>query len=506
MKNKTLLIILDGWGIAKKSKGNAISLAKKPNFDSFWAKYPHVKLDAGGKNVGLPNGQMGNSEVGHMAMGSGRVIWQYLPRISESIEDKSFFKNKELKKAFSYARKNNKKVHLLGLVSDGGVHSHENHLYAILKAAKKQEVKNIFVHAFTDGRDVSPKSGIKYIKKLNTFLNKNKAGEIATISGRYYAMDRDKRWARTKKAYDVLVVGKGNRAKSAEEAIYDSYQKNIDDEFIKPVIINEDGLIKNGDVIFFFNFRNDRPRQLARALLLKNFKNFKREKIAKDPYSISMMLYEEKLPVKGVLFPREEVKDSLAETISKNKMTQFHAAETEKYPHVTFFFNGEREKPFTGEERLMVGSPKVATYDMKPEMSVKKITKELLKRIGKYDFIVVNFANADMVGHTGDIGATQKAVETIDQCLGRVAKKGIERGYKILITGDHGNAEEMRKKDGSKVTAHTANKVPFIILDNSYQINKLKKYTIASMAPTVLYLLDIKKPKVMTENSLVYNK
>jgi 2,3-bisphosphoglycerate-independent phosphoglycerate mutase len=502
MKRRALLVILDGWGLAPAGPGNAISLAETPNFDYLWTKFAHTKLLASGEAVGLPEGQMGNSEVGHLNIGAGRVVMQDLPRISESIKHKSFYKNPELKKLFAYAKKHKKPVHLMGLVSDGGVHSHEKHLFALLEFAKKEKMKKVYIHVFTDGRDTPKDSAIDYIKKLEKEINRLKIGRIATICGRYYALDRDNRWERTKLAYLALVSGQGELNTSPEKAIEKSYKRKISDEFIRPVIVDKNGLIKDGDAVIFFNLRSDRPRQLTRSLLLPDFEHFKREKQLKDLYFVTMTEYEKDLPVRGIAFPEHKLKATLAEVIAGEGLSQFHIAETEKYAHVTYFLNGGRETAFPNEDRKLIPSPKVPTYDLKPTMSAEEVTDELIKRIGKYDFIVVNYANPDMVGHTGKLDAAIKAVEKVDECLGHVVEVAGKKDYQTIIVADHGNAEEMRNSDGSPKTSHTVNPVPFILVGGP--LTKLTTQgKLANIAPTILEIMGIEPPDEMTAKPLL---
>jgi 2,3-bisphosphoglycerate-independent phosphoglycerate mutase len=448
---------------------------------------------------------MGNSEVGHLNIGGGRVIYQNLPRISKAISDGSFYKNEAFREAFRYAKKNKKPVHLLGLLSDGGVHSHQEHLFALLELAKKEKLDKIYLHIFTDGRDTAQKSAILYIKKLEKKINTIKIGRIATICGRYFAMDRDNRWERTKKAYEALVLGRGEIATSPEKAVELSYRRHITDEFMRPVIVDPKGIISDGDVVIFWNLRTDRPRQLSKALIEQGFREFRREKVAKELYFVSMTEYDKDLPVKSIAFPQSAVKNCLAEVLAREGCGQLHIAETEKYAHVTYFLNGGREKPFKGEERILIPSPKVATYDEKPEMSAEKITEKLLKVIGEKDFIVVNFANLDMVGHTGDFDAAVIAAETVDKYLGELIEKAVSEQYTTFVTADHGNAEEMLEDDGTPKTSHTNNPVPFIVVDETMKLED-KNGKLANIAPTILDIMEIDIPEEMTEKSLVKTK
>jgi 2,3-bisphosphoglycerate-independent phosphoglycerate mutase len=503
MSRRVLLIILDGWGLAPAGVANAISMAHTPNFEYYWTKYPHTRLIASGDQVGLPKGQMGNSEVGHLNIGAGRVVTQDLPRITQSIKDKTFFNNKSLKSAFSYAKKQKKPVHLIGLLSDGGVHSHERHLYALMEMAKKEKVKDVYIHVFTDGRDVGPKTALGYIDKLEDRIKQIGIGKIASITGRYYAMDRDERWDRTSTAYKALTEGRGKGSKP-KAAIRESYKKGVSDEFLKPVIVDARGQIKDGAAIIFFNLRSDRPRQLSEALVKPDFNGFERDKILSDLYFVTMTEYEKNLPVNGIAFPEHVVDNCLAEMISKHSLRQFHIAETEKYAHVTYFFNGGREKPFFGESRYLIPSPKVATYDMEPSMSAKKISDSLCQKIGEYDFMVVNFANLDMVGHTGNMLATVEACEVVDVCLGSVVKTAMAKKCEIVITADHGNAEKMLDVEGKPVTSHTTNKVPFILVnEEGFRLKDMKDAKLANIAPTVIDLMGLEKPKEMVELTLL---
>lgn len=503
MNRRVLLLILDGWGIAPASKGNAISLAKTPNFDYYWSKYPHTTLEAAGEVVGLPTGQIGNSEVGHLHIGGGRTIWQELTLISKNIKSGEFFHNEVLKETFSYVRENRKTLHLIGLVSPGGVHSHQEHLYALLEMAKQEKVHNVYIHVITDGRDVLPRSALQYLEALEKKCKAIGVGKIATVSGRYYAMDRDKRWDRVAFAYKAMVEGVGEICHTAAEVVKKSYKRDISDEFIRPTIVDAEGLIKDGDGVVFFNLRSDRPRELTEALIQKNFEGFKRNQVLKNLYFVTMTEYEKSLPVQGVVFPPIELKNCLAQVVSDHGLKQLHLAETEKYAHVTFFFDGGYEVTLPGEEKIMIPSPKVSTYDKKPEMSAEKIATDLAERLGRYDFIVVNFANLDMVGHTGNMAATIKAIETVDGCLGLIsAARNLD--YQVVITADHGNAEKMLNSDGSLYTAHTTNRVPFILVSNDVTaLRDLSSKTLANIAPTILDLLALPKPVEMTATSLL---
>jgi len=498
-----MLVILDGWGLAPASASNAVSVANTPNFDFLWSHYPHLKLAASGEAVGLPPHQMGNSEVGHLNIGAGRVVWQDLPRISNAIKDGSFAKNKVLADTFAYAIKHDKPAHLMGLVSDGGVHSHITHLFALLKYAKAAGVKDVYVHVFTDGRDVPPKSAVKYVATLEDEMKNIGIGKIATISGRYFAMDRDNRWDRVQLAYEAIVDGRGELADTAEEAIEDSYARGVTDEFIRPTIIDKKGKIGSGDAVIFFNLRSDRPRQLSRALIDPCFSGFRCQNTPEKLYFVTMTEYDPELKTQGVVFPYEEIKNVLSEVISGDGLTQLHIAETEKYAHVTFFLDGGKEAKTKGEDRIMVPSPKVTTYDKQPAMSAPEVGKQLLEQIGKYDFIAVNFANADMVGHTGIVKAAAAACEAVDVELGKIVRKAQESGYNIIVTADHGNAEKMLNGDGTPCTAHTTNPVPFILVTkDGYHMITIREPKLGNIAPTILDLLGLPKPKEMTEKSL----
>ncbi len=497
-----LLAILDGFGYREEKEGNAIAYARTPNIDSFMKTHPLTFLEASGTAVGLPPGQMGNSEVGHTNIGAGRVVFQDSMRILKAIEDGSFFENHALKEAMATAR--NSALHLMGLIGPGGVHALPQHLYALLEMAKREGVKNVSIHCFTDGRDTPPQSAGEHVMELEKKIKEIGVGEIASVTGRYYAMDRDNRWDRTRMAYEMLVDGKGRKAKSAEDAVKTAYDTGETDEFIKPTIVNA-GRIKNGDVVIFFNFRPDRARQLTRAFVDKNFKEFPRKKV--DVHFVTMTRYMDGLDV-DIAFDKLPLKNTFGEVISNHGLKQLRIAETEKYAHVTFFFNGGREEPFDGEDRCMIPSPKVATYDLKPEMSAYELTEELLKRInsGKYDVIIVNYANPDMVGHTGVWEAVIKAVETVDECIGRVAEAVERHGGQAIITADHGNAEEMME-NGHPKTAHTTNPVPFILIGAGGKEDiTLRKGNLGDIAPTMLDLLGIKKPEEMTGQSLIEKK
>lgn len=474
-KRPIALIVLDGWGYSKSKKWNAIYSAKKPNFDFYWKKYPHTILNASGEFVGLPKGFIGGSEVGHIHLGAGRLVPQVILNINKSIKDGSFFSNKSLIRARSF-----KRVHLMGLLSDAGVHSHISHLLALMKFFKGKEV---FVHCFLDGRDTPPRSASKYISMVE-----DANGRVATISGRYYAMDRDRRWERTNKAFDCLFRGKGRKSQSLQKALAYAYRNGEDDEFVSPTLIDSDGLVKKGDAVVFFNFRSDRARQLTQKMT------------AAGVHVVTMVKYGSDFK-NDFMFAFSRQKNILPEMLSKSGFRQLRIAETEKYAHVTYFFNCERNEPFKGEDRILVHSPKVATYDMKPQMSALEVKNKLLKIIGNYDFILVNFANGDMVGHTGKMKATVEACETVDRCLGDVVKGIISLGGAAIVLGDHGNAEKLRDSMGVPYTAHTTNPVPCILINK--ENHKLRKGSLYDVAPTVLELLKMKKPREMTGSSLI---
>ena len=479
---------------------------KRHLFHLFISKYPNTTLITCGEAVGLPEGQMGNSEVGHLNLGAGRIVYQELQRINVAVRDGSFAKNEVLLNAIRFAKKNNKPLHLLGLVSDGGVHSHINHLKAIIDVCKKENLSDVFIHAFTDGRDCDPKSGLGFIKELQKHLN-NSVGKIASVSGRYYAMDRDKRWERIKLAYDALVNGVGEKATDAIEAVENSYSKNVTDEFIKPtVIIAEDqqplAKIKDGDVAICFNFRTDRCREITQVLTQMDMPDHGMKKLSL--HYTTMTEYDKTYKDVNVVFETDNLNNTLGEILEQHGLKQIRIAETEKYPHVSFFFSGGREKPFDGEKRIMIASPKVATYDLKPEMSAYEVTDALLPEIKNKtaDFICLNYANADMVGHTGIWEAAIKAVETVDKCVSQVVTTGLENGYTTFLTADHGNSDYMINEDGSPNTAHTMNPVPFFIIDNEWKGN-IKPGKLGDIAPTILTLMQLPIPMEMTGEVLI---
>jgi 2,3-bisphosphoglycerate-independent phosphoglycerate mutase len=502
---KVMLLILDGWGYGKQDNSDAAYAANTPFFDSLLKNYPNSKLEASGEAVGLPAGQMGNSEVGHMNLGAGRVVYQELGRINKAISDGSIKTNQTLVDAFDYAKKNNKAVHFIGLVSDGGVHAHINHLKGLCDAANDQGLKDVFVHAFLDGRDTDPNSGLGFIKELDQHL-KTSTGKIASLIGRYYAMDRDSRWERVKQAYDLLTKGVGAHTQDPLKAIEQSYADGITDEFIKPIVITgEDNqplaTIQPDDVVICFNYRTDRGREITAVLTQNDYPEFEMHKL--PLYYVTMTTYDENFENVKVVFTKDDLTETLGEILEKNHKNQIRIAETEKYPHVTFFFSGGRELAFENEKRLMIPSPKVATYDLKPEMSAQGITDAITKELetGWADFICLNFANPDMVGHTGVFEAVVKAVETADRCAEAVVTKGLENGYSFIILADHGNSEFMVNRDGSVNTAHTTNLVPCILVGTDY--TSIADGKLGDIAPTILKLMGIEKPEIMTGNYLI---
>ncbi len=496
---KAMLIVLDGWGIRRSKKANAIRLADTPNFDRLWKENPHTTLYAAEQHVGLPKGYIGNSEVGHTHLGAGRQVPQELLKINKAIKDGTFYRNTVLIKALENARKNGSALHLMGLLSDGGVHSHIDHLFALLKMAKKHKVSRIYVHAFLDGRDKPPKSAPKYIKMLQKEMDKLGAGSIATIIGRFYAMDRDNRWNREHKAYDAMVNHKGRTYETPMQAIKDAYARGETDEFVKPSIILSKNMkrkhyVKPHDSIIFFNFREDRAREITRAFVEGRFRKFKRKRVI-DLHFVCLTQYDKGIDA-PVAFPPKVPPSMLGEVVSLKDIDQLRIAETEKYAHVTYFFNGGRDGPFPKERRILIPSPKVRTYDKTPAMSAPKIRDKVIDEInkGRHDLIVLNFANPDMVGHTGDLAATVKAVAAVDGCLGKVVAAARKKNYNVLITADHGNAEEM---SGKHQTSHTTNKVPFILLANrKYDLAERKNDSIANIAPTIVKLMGLREPEV----------
>ncbi len=498
-------MILDGWGKSPDPKVSAIAQANTPFIDSLYSQYPNANLLTDGMNVGLPEGQMGNSEVGHMNLGAGRIVYQDLAKINKAVKEDTLKDEKVLQDAFSYAKSNNKSVHFLGLLSNGGVHSHIDHLKALIKAAQESGVEKSFVHAFTDGRDVDPKSGKGFLIDLDQFCS-DKNTKLATVVGRYYAMDRDKRWERVKLAYDVMVNAQGEKAQDIGKAMQESYDEGVTDEFIKPLVMTNAngeplGQIGEGDVIIFFNFRTDRGRELTQALSQQDFHEQNMHKM--DLYYVTMTNYDDSFKGIKVVYDKENIKDTLGEVLARNGKKQIRIAETEKYPHVTFFFNGGREEPFEGEQRLLCPSPKVATYDLQPEMSAYEIRDAIIPELqkGETDFVCLNFANPDMVGHTGVMSAAIKACETVDECAKAVVTAGLENGYSTIVIADHGNCDTMVNPDGSPNTAHTTNPVPLILVDT--EIKQIKDGVLGDIAPTILKMIGIPQPELMTQKPLV---
>ncbi len=511
IKRPICLIIMDGWGLSEEPVGNAVKMAKTPNVDNFFKIYPNVRLKPSGEAVGLPKGQMGNSEVGHLNIGAGRIVYQEFTRINREIKKGTFFENKILVDAVNKPKVDGKALHLMGLVSDGGVHSHIRHLKALIDLAVRNGVKNLFIHAFLDGRDVPPRSAVHYLNEVDDYLEKKGIGQIATVSGRYYSMDRDNRWERTKKSYDALVYREGRRFKKAVEVVESSYRDEVNDEFVVPAIVDcedeEKAKVKSGDSVIFFNFRPDRARQITRAFISsKEFDEFDRGQKPPETYFVSMTQYDKEYKIPVAFLPAKIV-NTLGEVLSNNKLKQLRIAETEKYAHVTFFFNGGIEKPYDGEDRVLIPSPKVATYDLKPEMSAYEVTDKVIDRIKskKYDVIILNYANPDMVGHTGVIEAAVRAVETVDRCLGRVNKELVKNGGLAIITADHGNVEKMLDVDTMKViTSHSTSPVPFIVCDSKIKLKKDDgSFKLSDISPTILELLGIKKPGEMTGKSII---
>ncbi|MGE5707369.1 MAG: 2,3-bisphosphoglycerate-independent phosphoglycerate mutase [Bacteroidota bacterium] len=499
MKKPLALIILDGWGLSPAKEGNAIAQAKTPNFDRFYHEFPNTRLEASGRAVGLPVGQMGNSEVGHLNIGAGRIVYQDITRISKSIEDGDFFENPVFKTTMQCAVQGGGRLHLMGLCSDGGVHSLLEHAYALLGMAKERGVKQTYFHCFMDGRDVPPSSGEGYLKEVEAKLAEMKYGKIATVMGRYWAMDRDKRWDRVERAYRAMVMGEGLNAPDGPSAARQSYEKNETDEFIAPTVIDPEGTIQEGDSIIFFNFRPDRAREISRALTDPHFNGFERPLFRKVCYAC-MTQYDVTLGL-PIAYPPQSLDCILAEVLADHNLRQLHIAETEKYAHVTFFFNGGKEAPFPNEERVLVPSPKVPTYDQQPEMSAPGVTEEVLKHLPNTDVLIVNFANPDMVGHTGVMSAAVQAIETVDSCLGKIVEAVQKAGGVAIITADHGNAERMVDTDGGPFTAHTTDPVPFILV--GYPAKLREDGVLADIAPTMLQILDIPQPGAMTGKTLL---
>ena len=503
MKKPLALIIMDGFGINPSDYGNAIKAANTPRLDQLFAENPCTKIGASGMDVGLPDGQMGNSEVGHTNIGAGRVVYQELTRITKSIQDGDFFENPELLLAVENAKKAGKALHLIGLLSDGGVHSHNSHLYAIVELAKRHGLEQVYVHALLDGRDVPPSSGKDFVKECADKLKEIGVGKIATVMGRYYAMDRDNRWERVEKAYAAMVYGEGNRNPDPVNAVEESYQADVTDEFVIPTVCADNAAICEGDSVIFFNFRPDRAREITRTFVDPDFTGFARKKGFFPLTYVCMTQYDATMPNVEVAFKPQSLANTFGEYISDKGLTQLRIAETEKYAHVTFFFNGGVEKTYPGEDRALINSPKVATYDMQPEMSAYLVTDEVIKRIesGKYDVIILNYANCDMVGHTGVFEAAKAAVEAVDQCVGRVTDAVAKMGGVALITADHGNADKMYEDDGSPFTAHTTNPVPFCVVGYPCELREGGK--LADIAPTMLKILGLPQPKEMDGVSII---
>lgn len=511
-KRPTLLLILDGFGLNENTKANAVYTAKTPNIDRLMKEYPFVKGNASGLHVGLPDGQMGNSEVGHLNMGAGRVVFQELTRITKEIEDGDFFKNEALLNAMNNVKKNNSALHLYGLLSDGGVHSHNTHLYGLLEMAKREGVSNVYVHCFMDGRDTAPTSGITYVEALQEKMKELSVGKIATIMGRYYAMDRDNRWERIEKAYNALTKGEGVQAEDAAAALRDSYKNDVTDEFVLPIVATENGkpvtTISDNDSIIFYNFRPDRAREISRTFCCDDFDGFNRGPRKKVHYTC-FTEYDVTIPNKEIAFKKVELTNTFGEYISKLGLKQARIAETEKYAHVTFFFNGGVEKPYEGEDRFLINSPKVATYDLQPEMSVYEVCENLVNAINteKYDVIICNFANPDMVGHTGVFEAAVKACEAVDECVGEVVQAIKKVDGQMFLCADHGNSEQLVDYEtGEPLTAHTTNPVPFILINADPKYSLKDNGRLCDIIPTLLELMEIEKPAEMTGESLLITK
>ena len=510
MKKPYAIIIMDGYGINPVREGNAIALEGSPNVERYRAEYPSSQLGASGMSVGLPDGQMGNSEVGHLNMGAGRIVYQELTKITKEIQDGEFYRNEALLGAMESAKKNGKKLHIWGLCSDGGVHSHNTHLYALLDMCKREGLDNAYVHCFMDGRDVSPTSGAGFLRALQAEMDKLGFGTIASVCGRYYAMDRDNRWERVVKAYEMLTLGNGVQAENAADAVEASYKNDVTDEFILPTNVVKGGkpvaLVEEGDSVIFFNFRPDRAREITRAFTEPDFAGFERKTGYLAPYYVCFTQYDATFSHVHVAFKPQSLKNTLGEYLAALGKKQLRIAETEKYAHVTFFFNGGVEAPNPNEVRVLVPSPKVATYDLKPEMSAYEVTDKVIEQLstGEYDAMILNFANCDMVGHTGVLAAAEKAVETVDVCVDRVLKKILEMGGGALLTADHGNADKMIAEDGSPFTAHTTNPVPVVLVCDALKGAKLREGgVLADLAPTLLDMMGIPVPAEMTGKSLL---
>lgn len=507
-KKTTVLMILDGYGVENKAEGNAIALAKKPVMDKLTSMYPTVQGEASGLFVGLPDGQMGNSEVGHTNMGAGRIVYQMLVKISKSIKDGDFFENKALVAAMENCKKNGSALHLMGLLSPGGVHSHTEHMYGLVEMAKRNGLDKVYVHCFLDGRDVPPSSAAEYMEEAEAKLKEIGVGKIATIAGRFYAMDRDNAWDRVEKAYNALVFGEGVQETDPVEAVKNSYANGVTDEFMLPTVVEKDGMIQANDSVVFFNFRPDRARQITRAFVDKDFAGFTRKNGFFDTTFVCMAQYDAEMPNVLVAFPPEELTMTFGEYLAKNGKTQLRLAETQKYAHVTFFFNGGEEKQFEGEDRILVNSPKVATFDMQPEMSAYEVADNLVDAIKseKYDVIVVNFANPDMVGHTGIMEAAVKAIEAVDECVGKAYDALMEKNGQMFICADHGNAEKLVDTDGSPFTAHTTNPVPFVLVNYDEAYTLREGGCLADIVPTLIEMMGMEQPKEMTGKSLLIKK
>ncbi len=507
-KKTTVLMILDGYGVENKAEGNAIALAKKPVMDKLTSMYPTVQGEASGLFVGLPDGQMGNSEVGHTNMGAGRIVYQMLVKISKSIKDGDFFENPALVSAMENCKKNGSALHLMGLLSPGGVHSHTEHMYGLVEMAKRNGLDKVYVHCFLDGRDVPPSSAAEYMEEAAAKIKEIGVGKIATIAGRFYAMDRDNAWDRVEKAYNALVFGEGVQETDPVEAVKNSYANGVTDEFMLPTVIEKEGMIKENDSIVFFNFRPDRARQITRAFVDPNFAGFTRKNGFFTTTFVCMAQYDAEMPNVLVAFPPEELTMTFGEFLAKNHKTQLRLAETQKYAHVTFFFNGGEEKQFEGEDRILVNSPKVATFDLQPEMSAYEVADNLVDAIKseKYDVIVVNFANPDMVGHTGIMEAAVKAIEAVDECVGKAYDALMEKNGQMFICADHGNAEKLVDTDGSPFTAHTTNPVPFVLVNYDEAYTLREGGCLADIVPTLIEMMGMEQPKEMTGKSLLIKK
>ncbi|KHE72435.1 2,3-bisphosphoglycerate-independent phosphoglycerate mutase [Halobacillus sp. BBL2006] len=507
-QNLAALIILDGYAIRDEEYGNAVKQANTPNFDRYWDKFPHSQLTACGEAVGLPEGQMGNSEVGHLNIGAGRVVYQSLTRINMSVREGDFFENEVLLNAVRQAKQKDKALHIFGLLSDGGIHSHISHMFATLELAKKEGLDKVYIHAFLDGRDVGQKSAKTYIKQTQDKIEEIGVGQLATIGGRYYAMDRDNRWDRVQKAYDAIAYGKGSTYKDPIQAVDDSYKEEVYDEFVEPVVLTDDndqpiGKVEDEDSVIFFNFRPDRAIQISRTFANDDFEDFNRgDQAPKDIHFVGMTQYSDAVNSK-VAFPPNDLKNTVGEVLADNGMKQLRIAETEKYPHVTFFMSGGQEEEFEGEERILIDSPKVATYDLKPEMSAYEVTDALLGELDadKHNAIILNFANPDMVGHSGMLEPTIKAIEAVDECLGKIVDKIHEKGGHTIITADHGNSDEVTTPDGDAMTAHTTNPVPVIVTKEGVELRD--GGILGDLSPTLLELLNVNQPKEMTGKSLI---